>query len=68
MKSDLRPFNEVLQELQSLLKLTNSEMVKRTGVSANTLAKLRSGTRKAPGRDVMHKIATGLGIKIEVLF
>lgn len=68
MKSDLRPFSDVLKELQGVMKLTNQEMVSKTGVSANTLAKLRSGTRKAPGRDVMHKIATGLGIKIEVLF
>ena len=68
LEVNMRPFGEVLREEIDNSPLTRIEVSRRSGVSNNMIGKLMSGARKNPGRDVIMKLAQGLGIPVERLF
>ena len=58
----MRPFKEILVELQEDKNMNTADLCRKSGLSRNALTKLRNGSRSSPSRETIGALAKALRV------
>jgi len=63
----MNDFGEYLRKLREAQKLSLREMAAKTGVSVSYITQIENGKRKAPGQEVLKKLAPAYNVPVRDL-